>query len=90
MYKFIGKSNNRIRKFEDFQYKPMAVILDKSFCWWHINDQTNEIDRSSEPWDDETCWWVVDSMYNKCNALYGMDSRYPISICPECKNIQEE
>ena len=90
MYKFIEKSNSKTRKFEDSQYKSMAVILDKSFCWWHISDITNEIDRSSEPWDDETCWWVVDTMCNKCGALYGMDQRYPISICTDCGHIQEE
>ena len=60
------------------------------FCRWHINDDTGEIDRSSEPWDNETCWWVVDSQCDLCHNPYGMDSRYPISICTECGHIQEE
>ena len=55
-----------------------------------VDNDTKEIDRSSEPWDEETCWWVVDSQCDLCHNPYGMDSRYPISICTECGHIQEE
>ena len=90
MYEFKQKSNSKIRNFQDPQYKTMATILDKSFCWWHIDDKTNEIDKSSEPWDDDTWFYVLDTYCEKCSLPYGIDERYPISICTECGNIQKE
>jgi len=92
MYKYQSKGLYQIMEMPDY-IDPYSSILRYSraiFCWWHIDDKTNEIDDSSKPYDEETCWWVVDTMCNKCHAFYGMDQRYPISICTDCGHIQEE
>ena len=92
MYKYQKKGSHETTLMPDGMgcLIPIICFSPSVFCWWHISDITNEIDRSSEPWDDETCWWIVDTMCNKCGAFYGMDQRYPISICTDCGNIQEE
>ena len=92
MYKYQRKGSYEINEEPDGMscLTPVICFAPSIFCWWHINDTSNEIDKSSEPWADDTCWWVVDSMCNKCDNLYGMDQRYPISICTKCGHIQEE
>ena len=92
MYRYMYKNSDQILEILDSQLCDHCFTDAPShtFCWWHISDITDEIDKSSEPWDEETCWWVVDTMCNKCHAFYGMNQRYPISICTDCGHIQEE